>query len=443
MKTGTPAIGRMLRLAAIGAFALTMVPLHGASAQESLPLDLPAALLTPADVADAGFGEYGVSGGWYISPEDRVHRLLADDWVRGEAEAAVEESGVGMEYRSLLYEVSDVPHDTNDQGIVIQSTLVEYDTPDQASEGFAAFEDETGVDGAEDLSDPPAIGDETEVTEFIFPADNPMSALPVHEIDVSFRIGAVTAIVAVAGFDETVDRDAAEQLAKRLVENVVSLVEDGKVNGARTANLSDAAPMFITDKLCVCRAMYTIQQGNVAPYAFAIEESDALQTIATDYGITAQFLTTAKYGTLDATNASLVTRVTRFSSANDAERYVEDAESWADDPSLTVTLGDEVDAIAFAENARAFSITTNGETFANTAGGLDVTLHGTRVLVQDGRIVYEFDLYGSIAPEDDVVAAAVAAALSCQERACIDSAEPPAELMSYFDEQELLDQKSG
>jgi hypothetical protein len=442
MKTGTLAIGRMLRFAAIGAVALTMVPLHGASAQESSPLDLPAALLTPADVADAGFGDYGVSGGWYISPEDRVHRLLQADWERGEAETAVEESGVGMEYRSLLYEISDVPHDTSDRGIVIQSTLVEYDSADQASEGFAAFEDETGVDGAEDLSDPPAIGDETEVTEFIFPADNSMSALPVHEIDVSFRIGNVTAIVAVAGFDETVDRASAEQLAQRLVENVISLVEDGKVNGARTANLTAAAPMFTTDKLCVCRAMYTIQQGDVAPYAFSIDESDAIQSIATDYGITAQFLTTAKYGTLDATNASLVTRVTRFSSANDAARYVDEAESWADDSALTVTLGDEIDATAYAENARAFSITTSGETFANTLG-LDVTMQGTRVLVQDGRIVYEFDLYGSIAPADDAVAAVVASTLSCQESACIDSAEPPAELTSYFDEQELLDQKSG
>ena len=443
MKTGTLAFGRVLRFAAIGAFALTMVPLHGASAQESLPLDLPAALLTPADVADAGFGDYGVSGGWYISPQDRVYRLLQADWERGEAEAAVEESGVGMEYRSLLYEVSDVPHDTSDPGIVIQSTLVEYDSADQASEGFAAFEDETGVDGAEDLSDPPAIGDETEVTEFIFAADNSMSALPVHEIDVSFRIGNVTAIVAVAGFDETVDRDSAEQLAERLAENVISLVEDGKVNGVRTPKLGDAAPKYITDFLCVCRAMYTIQQGDVAPYAFAIDESDALQAIASDYGITAQFLTTSKYGTLDATNASLVTRVTRFSSANDAERYVEEADSWAENSALTVTIGDEIDATAFAESARAFSITTNGETFANTAGGLDITMHGTRVLVQDGRIVYEFDLYGSIAPDDEVVAAVVAATLSCQEGACIDSAEPPAELTTYFDEQELLDQKSG
>ena len=135
-----------------------------------------------------------------------------------------------------------------------------------------------------------------------------MSALPVHEIDVSFRIGNVTAIVAVAGFDETVDRDGAEQLAERLAENVVSLVEDGQVNGARTANLINAAPMFVTDYLCVCRAMYTIQQGEVAPYAFAMDESDAVQAIASDYGITAQFLTTAKYGTLDATNASLVTK---------------------------------------------------------------------------------------------------------------------------------------
>jgi hypothetical protein len=442
MKTGTLAIGRVLRLAAIGAFALTVVPLQGAWAQESPPLDLPAALLTPADVADAGFGNYGVSGGWYISPEDRVHRLLQADWEQGEAEAAVEESGVGMEYRSLLYEVSDVPHDTSDQGVVIQSTLVEYETADQASEGFAAFEDETGVEGAEDLSDPPAIGDETEVTEFIFPADNPMSALPVHEIDVSFRIGNVTAIVAVAGFDESVERDAAEQLAERLVERVVSLVEDGQVNGARTANLINATPMFVTDDLCVCRAMYTIQQGEVAPYAFAMDESDAVQAIASDYGITAQFLTTAKYGTLDATNASLVTRVTRFSSANDAERYVDEAESWAGDPATTVAIGDEIDASAFAENARAFSITTSGETFANTLG-LDITMRGTRVLVQDGRIVYEFDLYGSVAPEDDVVAAVVADTLACQESACIDSAKPPAELTSYFDEQESLDQKSG
>jgi len=442
MKTGTLAFGHVLRFAAIGAFALTMVPLHGASAQESPPLDLPAALLTPADVADAGFGNYGVSGGWYISPEDRVHRLLQADWEQGEAEAAVEESGVGMEYRSLLYEVSDVPHDTSDQGVVIQSTLVEYDTADQASEGFAAFEDETGVDGAEDLSDPPAIGDETEVTEFIFLADNPMSALPVHEIDVSFRIGNVTAIVAVAGFDETVDRDSAEQLAERLAENVVSLVEDGNVNGARTPNLINAVPMMANDELCACRAMYTIQQGEVAPYAFAIEESDAIQDIATDYGITAQFLTTSKYGTLDATNASLVTRVTRFSSANDAGRYLDEAESWTENPDMTVAIDDEIDASAFAENARAFSITTSGETFANTPG-LNITMHGTRVLVQDGRIVYELDLYGSVAPNDEVVAAVVAATLACQESACIDSAKPPAELTSYFDEQESLDQKSG
>jgi hypothetical protein len=420
-----------------------MVPLHGTSAQESLPLDLPAALLTPADVAAAGFGDYGVSGGWYISPEDRVYRLLQADWERGEAEVAVEESGVGMEYRSLLYEISDVPHDTNDPGIVIQSTLVEYDSADQASEGFAAFEDETEVDGAEDLSNPPSIGDETEVTEFVFPADNSMSAQPVHEIDVSFRIGAVTAIVAVAGFDETVDRDAAEQLAVRLAENVVSLVEDGKINGARTPNLIHAAPVFINDELCICRAMYTIQQGEVAPYAFAIDESDAIQSIVTEYGITAQFLTTAKYGTLDATNASLVTRVTRFSSANDAERYVDEAESWAGEPALTVELDAEIDASAIAENARAFSITTNGETFANTAGGLDVTLQGVRVLVQDGRIVYEFDLYGSNAPDDDVVATVVAATLSCQESACIASEEPPAKLTSYFDEQAQLDQRAG
>src|SRR3982750_1728303 len=102
MKTGCLANSHMLQLAAIGAFALAMVPLHGATAQESLPLDLPAALLTPADVAGAGFGDAGVSGGWYISPEDRVHRLLQAHWERSEAKAAVEESGVGMEYRSLL-----------------------------------------------------------------------------------------------------------------------------------------------------------------------------------------------------------------------------------------------------------------------------------------------------------------------------------------------------
>jgi hypothetical protein len=38
MKTGTLAIGRMLRFATIGAFALTMAPQHGASAQETSPL---------------------------------------------------------------------------------------------------------------------------------------------------------------------------------------------------------------------------------------------------------------------------------------------------------------------------------------------------------------------------------------------------------------------
>src|SRR5215203_5697497 len=403
MNMGTPAIGRVLRLAAIGAFALTMIPLYVASAEETLPLDLPIALLQPADVASAGYDDYGLVMGWTASTEDLAYDMVnRQGYDEADAQRGVEESGIGTIFFQSLHPIA-TPADGPLTGIAIETSITAFTDTEHAEDGidYMRLAEEEAM-----VADPPSFGDYTEMSETDYPVGE-VSELPLHEIDVVMRFDNIVARFSLLGYDTEVEQADGAALAEVFGDKVDALINGETIGAVYAPELSLMVPTYFDEGACVCRMQYTVVGGEAVALSYLHDAQRDLQARADEYGMTSQFYQLVRFagdGGNGGTDPSMYVRVSKFAQADDAARYVAEAPEWVDGgylntetPYTNVEELDAADQIAAGDSSMTL-------TYDNVSFNGD-DLHGLIAVVQDGRYVYEISLDGFTAPDTDLLQA--------------------------------------
>jgi hypothetical protein len=430
MKTKALAIGRLLWLAAIGAFTLAMVPLHGASAQASLPLDLPITLLQPADVAGAGFDDYGLVMGWIATNEDLTYDMVnRQGYEEVDARQGVEASGMGTIFFQSLHPIA-TPADGPLVGVAIETSITAFSDTAHAEDGI----DFMRLAEPEDMvADPPEIGDYTEMSETEYPAGQ-VSELPLHEIDVVMRFDNIVARFSLLGYDSDVEQVDAVALAEVYGGKIDALINGEKIGTTRAPGLSLMIPAYFDEGACVCRMQYTVVGGETVPLSYLHDAQLDLQARVAKFGISSQFYQLVRFagdGGNGGTDPSMYVRVSKFAQADDAARYVAEAPEWVDGgylntetPYTNVKELDAADQVAAGDGSVTLSyenVSFNGD-----------NLQGLIAIVQDGRYVYEISIDGFTAPDTGLLHVMTDQLLGCADGSCTAITEIPTELMAYF-----------
>lgn len=422
--------GRLARIAALGFFSLSLVPASGVAAAER-PLDFGAALLMPADVAQVGFEDYGIDSGRYFSVQQMVDEGSSVD----PSDPGFDELGMESVHNLILHPIGGIEENTGPD-ITIVSFIFVYDDEAHAEDGFAYLEDESDDPTATDLDDAPALGDESEMTEYVDEVEDGGVTYDFNGIDYSFRIGRVSATVSVNGWDEEVDPAVVEELGAMLEAKLLGVIEEGRVDGHRTPGLDSIAPRYEGDNLTPSRSHYCILNGEALMQAYNPDGQASLQETVDDYGIVAGYcaMTKLMMPSDDGAYALLTIMPTRFGQADDAERWVTGEEEFAtaaDSPYEDAEILDlDAEDLPFeADQALAL-------TFKRDLGGEEGYI--TALLIQQGRTVIDVRIQGYSVPDLDVVIAVMADAVGCGESACYETQDAPAELLDFQAEQEEL-----
>jgi hypothetical protein len=432
---------RFARLAAVGAVALTIGPIHATAASDGA-LDLAAALLFPDDVANAGFDDYGFANSHANSAEALASFAAADSDDPAAASRAIFDSGIESLYGLSLHPFQQPGASGVVQGVIIYSQIASYSDEDHAAEAFSTIEAGSGsLETTNDLPDPPDLGNESAVTEWTSDVPPGTGGSASLGFDVRFRIGRLTAMATVIGVQEDVDRAQAEELARLLAGKIEALLDGAKLDGFPAPGLSSALPRYEGESFYDTRADYQVYGGESVPNAYHLDISDNLQTSADNYGMIAQFYIGTQIIPSDASSDAhpfLIVRAARFSQASGATRYIEETvASLLNNP----TPYDRVEQIP-ADETPTYGDFTSGYFYTYSVPDLGPS-DGVAILFQQGRIVYELELEGVTAPDMTVVDAVVQDILDCAQERCETAVNEPDALTEYIDEQELLGKKSG
>ena len=406
---------RFRRPIVAGAIALSLVPAGGMAAQEA-PLDLGAALLFPDDVSTLGLGEFGIDTGRVISSAE----LAASQPELFGAETAdiVDAQELGSIHSLSLGPLANEDTGSDAPGYVIQSSLAAFSDDEHATGAFALFEDESADDAAVDLDAPPVLGDESEITEYRIESSEETGGLPVHELEVSFRAGRVVARVYLTGYDLEADREIAEELGRLLEQKLQGVVNDG------APGLSLITPRYAGESFENGRTHYSIfgsEALNSAAYSWIAEQH---QAAADEYGITARYEATTTIMDGEAYFGAVRVQATRFAKADEAERYLTDTlEGMSGENGYISAEEIPLDSPEqFGDAAIAYAyVLDQGE--GNTGG--------VRIVVADGRYVYDVMVDGETTPDLSIAMAVMTDMLNCANTGCAAALEAPAELVAY------------
>ena len=127
---------KALSIAAVGAIAVMLIPTGVPAQSVSEPLDLPIALLQPADVASSGFDDYGLVMGWTASTEDLAYDMVnRQGYDEADAQRGVEESGIGTIFFQSLHPIA-TPADGPLTGIAIETSITAFTDTEHAEDGI-------------------------------------------------------------------------------------------------------------------------------------------------------------------------------------------------------------------------------------------------------------------------------------------------------------------
>jgi hypothetical protein len=422
---------KALSIAGVGAIVAMLIPTGVPAQSAPEPLDLPITLLQPADVAGAGFENYGLVMGWTANNEDLAYDMVnRQGYDEADAREGIEASGMGTIFFQSLHPIVETPSDGPLVGIAIETSITAFTDTEHAEDGidFMRLGAEEEMD-----ADPPSIGDYAEMGVLEFPAGE-ISELPLNEIDVVMRFDHVVARFSLLGYDTEVEQADAVALAEVFGEKVDALMNGEKIGATRAPELSLMVPTYFDEAACVCRMQYTVVGGQALPLSYLHDAQLDLEDRATEYGMASQFYQLVRYagdGASGGTDPSMYVRISKFSQADDAARYVADAPDWVDGgylntetPYTNVVEADAADQIAAGESAVTLSydnVSFNGD-----------DLQGLIAIVQDGRYVYEVSIDGFTAPDTELLQQMVDQLLGCADGSCTGITEVPAELMTYF-----------
>jgi hypothetical protein len=416
-------IKRTTRIAAVGAVALTMLP-GSVGAAGTEPVDLGAVLFMPADAAAIGYDDYGVDLGGLFSVQQLVQKVTPD------AEIDAEEfETYGIEaVTNLILDPIQGTYAEDDPFTSFYSVATLYTDDDAAAVDFDSIRDDYASDDAyEVLDDDAGVGDDSLMVREVYEEDG----RSVTMISIDFVIDNIEAEVSVIGYDVDVDEEVVADAAAVVESKVTSLLDSGEIDGAPAPNLSLSTPRYEGDDLVAGRSEYAIYDGQAIVSAYDVDTADVLQARAEQYGIVAQYVTSLEFqmgDDLDETDPLLRPRATLFESAADAERYVENR---ADDLAETSDVANIEELDVPTGTYEDGAITALTYDWSDQFGDYEIT----RVFVQDGTSVYDLSLTGFTAPDLDVVLSMLDDAVACGQGGCVDTLQPPAELMNWFGEQ--------
>jgi hypothetical protein len=411
-------LNRFLRTIVASAFVLSLIPAGGIIAQEA-QLDLGAALLFPDDISTVGLGDYGVDTGRVISSAE-LAASQPELFGANQAETATAVEALDLEsiHSLSLHPLSYYDGGSSMPGYVIQSSLAAFSDDEHASEAFALFEDESANDTATDLDAPPALGDESEVTEYRIEASDDTEGMPVHELEVSFRAGRVVARVYLTGYDLEADREIAEELGALLEQKLQEIINDG------APGLSLITPRYAADSFQNERTHYSIFGGAALDSTYYPWSSEQNQDAADEYGIISQYHATTTIWDGETYFGTVRAQATRFARADDAERYLNDTLEGMNGENGYISAEEIAldTSIQYGDAAIAYAyVLDQGE------GNTD----GVRIVVANGRYVYDVMVDGETTPDLDIAAAVMTDMLGCAEHGCATALEAPSELAAY------------
>lgn len=419
-----PKIKRAARIAAVGAFALTLIP-TGVGARTTEPLDTGAALFMPADAAALGFDDYGIDSGMIMSPLQLIQRSGFD----GAADPdELEEIGI-TSIADLMLDPIEGTLEPGEPQTSFYSMISTYESAELAEADFESMwrsdepDDEITV-----LDENPGFGSDSIMVREGYESDVDGS---VTIITITFIYENVQADVAVIGYDESVDAALVASAADIVEEKVESLIDDGEIDREPVPGLSMRTPRYEGEQLLPGRSHYIIYNGEAVITAYDADSAAVLQDRADEFGMVGYFGSSVEFqlGDEPAANDPLLRpRIVSFADADDAEGYIENR---IDDLASTGDFEDieELDVPAGVYDDGAVLALTY--TFEDASGVYETT----RVMVQEGEYVYDLALTGFTAPDLDVVLAMLDDAIECGQNGCAETLDPPAELMNYFAEQ--------
>lgn len=419
-------IKRAARIAATGAVALTFIPV-GAGATSLEPLDVGAALFMPTDAATLGFEDYGIDSGMIMSPMQFVQRAGLDRVDPDELDA------IGMtSVVDLMLDPIDGTIPPGAGQLSFYSMITTYESSELVESDFESTWSSSELDDEiEILDDEPGFGSDSVMFQEGYESDEDGT---VTIVTISFIYENVEANVSVVGYDETVDPYLVVSAADIVEEKLESLIDDGEIDRAPVPGLSMRTPRYEGDHLVPGRSHYAIYNGEAVVDAYDVDSAEVLQERADEYGMIGYYASSVEFQLGDEPGADdplLRPRIASFSNAGDAEEYVE---SRIEDLAGTGDFEniEEIDVPAgIYEDGAVLALTYEIE----LASG---TYEVTRVMVQDGKYVYDLALTGFTAPDLDVVLSMLDDAIDCGQNGCAETLEPPAELMSYFEEQRAI-----
>ena len=427
---------RALCMLAVCVIALTAVPAFPSAARVPEAPDYPAGLIFPDDAAQAGFDDYGLVMGWFLTYDDILLQMLNEGVDEDDAIEQLDETGVEITYQASLHPISE-PRDGQLHGIAIESTILQFVDEEHAEDNLDDIVTTYASDGYEELEDMPQFGDGSMSIAYDLDA-GVASVQEEHLIETAIRVGDVVGIVSLRGLGEgiEIDPDQAEQIAGVLEGKLIALMNGDLVGSAKAPNLSQMMPDYFNFALCVCRLQYTIYGGETVDMAYRADTQGALDGLVDDYNVQSQLFALIKPETeFDPANEpSLRVKITRFAKSSDAASYVEEAPDWMQDfpeslqPFSNVETAIDYGDVDGYERAVVLSYETTG-------GLTGADLEGLVMLVQDGRYVYEVSLDGYVAPDLDALLDIVDQLEACSDGSCTREQQVTESLMNFFVEQ--------
>ncbi len=430
------------RRVAFGALALVLGVLSagmGIAAQPGTPdvsqellvaAELPAMMLTPADLDDVGFPDATIAAGQtftlladaLVSDTYGLSRGLIDLSVVSDSETALAAAGWQRFHERRLGTPATA---TAGLGVEAGSGVESFASAEGAADAFAFYNDPVvarrivPVENLE-VDNPPAIGEETVLWQIR--GETADTGAQYRGFSLWFLTGNIIASVAVYDYEsgDLPSRDVVEAMGERLLARI----EDVRENGG--PGLGDRVLRLGGEGTAITRDQYRLMDGEVLPQ-FG-ETADALSTrteqrdefgMQNDYYFFAEIAAGGR-GTGDDRSYSVI--LVSFDDVAGASDYLagfpdrlrdtdfEDIEFPSDVP----TFGDESIAATWA-----------------IAGGDGSTLRYVDVLFRLDREVVRLRIRGPELVDWSVVETLANEQIGClEDGACLDSLRPPAELVA-------------
>lgn len=427
----------------VGALAMVLGVLpsiEGVTAQPATPdvtqalvvaEELPAMMLTPADLDDAGFPDATVTAGQTFtlladavgSDTFALSRGLIDLSAVSDSEEALATAGWQRFHERRLG--TPATNTANSLGVEADSGVERFATAQGAADAFAFYNDPVTarriipVENL-DVNDPPAIGEETVLWQIRGEAAD--TGEQYRGFSLWFLTGNLIASVAMYDYEsgEVPSRQVVEAMAERLQARIEAVRQSGG------PGLGDRVLRLGGEGVAITRDQYRLMDGEVLPqfgesadtFATRTEQRDQFGT-RNDYYFFAE-LSAGNRGTGDDRSYSAI--LASFDDATGAGDYLAGFPDRLRDT--------DFDDLEFPSDAPTFGDESIAATWA-IAGGDGSTLRYVDVLFRVDNETVRLRIRGPELIDWSVVESLATEQIDCLEAgSCLDSLRPPAELLA-------------